>query len=86
MRWHEMGVASCVCKGTGLRGIQQTLPEIDWTTKPLCKSLVLFLLVVVTGILECTVQLSVASAAATIKSSVLKLTMAVSQLLFFSGV
>lgn len=75
-----------MCKGTGLRGIQQTLPEIDWTTKPLCKSLVLFLLVVVTGILECTVQLSVASAAATtLKSSVLKLTMAVSQLLFFSG-
>lgn len=44
----------------------------------------LFLLVVVSGQLECTVQLSVASAAATIKSSVLKLTMAVSQLLSFS--
>lgn len=29
--------------------IQQTLPEIEWNTeKPLCKTLVIFLLVVVT--------------------------------------
>lgn len=28
--------------------IQQTLPEIDWDIKPLCKTLVIFLLVVVT--------------------------------------
>lgn len=71
-------------KRTGLSGIQQTLAQIDWSAKPLCKSLVLFLLVVVAGKLECTVQLSVARAAATtIKSSVLKLTMAVSQLFSF---
>lgn len=78
-----MGVVSHVNTKPLLRGIQQTLPEIDWNTEPLCKSLVVFLLVVVTDILECIVQLSVASAATTTKSSVLKLTIAVSQLLSF---
>lgn len=78
-----MGVGSHVNTRPLLRGIQQTLPDIDWNTEPLCKSLVVFLLVVVTDILECIVQSSVASAATTTKSSVLNLTIAVSQLLFF---
>lgn len=46
--------------------IQQTLPEFEWETEqPLCKTLVILLLVVVTDTLECTVKFSVASAAAT---------------------
>lgn len=68
-----MGVVSHVNTRPLLRGIQQTLPEIDWNTEPLCKSLVVFLLVVVTDILECIVQLSVASAATTTKIQCLEI-------------